>query len=104
MNFRSLRKLMLTLKRAQPLRHCSRPVRRAVVGVVGATVLFIGIALIVLPGPAFIVIPLGLMILATEFIWARRCLQKVRQWFRSAKLRIARGKSMRAPSPVSARE
>jgi hypothetical protein len=68
------------------------------------TVLLMGVALIVLPGPAFIVIPLGLAILATEFIWARRCLQKVRQWFRAAKVRMARGKSMRAPSPVSVRE
>ena len=41
--------------------------------------LLIGIALLVLPGPAFIVIPLGLAILATEYAWARRWLKKVRQ-------------------------
>jgi hypothetical protein len=46
--------------------------RRVIVSVVGATVLLIGIALLVLPGPAFIVIPLGLAILATEYAWARR--------------------------------
>jgi len=34
---------------------------------------------LVLPGPAFIVIPLGLAILATEYAWARRWLRKVRQ-------------------------
>ena len=33
--------------------------------------LLVGIALIVLPGPAFIVIPLGLVILGSEFAWAR---------------------------------
>ena len=49
-------------------------VKRVVVSVVGATVLLIGIALLVLPGPAFIVIPLGLAILATEYAWARRWL------------------------------
>ncbi|MGB9474688.1 MAG: PGPGW domain-containing protein [Candidatus Udaeobacter sp.] len=53
--------------------------RRVIVSVVGATVLVIGIALLVLPGPAFIVIPLGLAILATEYAWARRWLKKVRQ-------------------------
>jgi uncharacterized protein (TIGR02611 family) len=53
--------------------------RRVIVSVVGATVLLIGIALLVLPGPAFIVIPLGLAILATEYAWARRWLKKVRQ-------------------------
>jgi tellurite resistance protein TerC len=53
--------------------------RRIVVGSVGFTVLLIGIAMMLLPGPAFIVIPLGLVILATEFIWARRILRKARE-------------------------
>jgi tellurite resistance protein TerC len=51
---------------------------RIVVGVIGGTVTLIGIALIVLPGPAFIVIPIGLSILATEFVWAKRWLAKAR--------------------------
>ena len=42
-------------------------VKRVIVSVVGVTVLVIGIALLVLPGPAFVVIPVGLAILATEF-------------------------------------
>jgi tellurite resistance protein TerC len=54
-------------------------VRRVIVSVVGATVLLIGIALLVLPGPAFIVIPVGLAILATEYAWARRWLKRTRQ-------------------------
>ncbi len=45
----------------------------------GGTVVLIGIALIILPGPAFIVIPIGLSILATEFAWAKRWLEKARQ-------------------------
>jgi uncharacterized protein (TIGR02611 family) len=53
--------------------------RKVAVAVIGGTVLAIGIALIVLPGPAFIVIPLGLAILATEFLWARRLLRRVRE-------------------------
>ena len=54
-------------------------VRRVIVSVVGVTVLLIGIALLVLPGPAFVVIPVGLAILATEYTWARRWLKKVRR-------------------------
>lgn len=54
-------------------------VRRVIVSVVGATILLIGIALLVLPGPAFIVIPVGLAILATEYAWARRWLKKARR-------------------------
>ena len=38
-----------------------------------------GAALIVLPGPAFVVIPIGLAILSIEFAWARRWLKKVRE-------------------------
>jgi tellurite resistance protein TerC len=47
-------------------------------------VLAIGVALIVLPGPAFVVIPLGLAILGAEFAWARHWLRKVKR--RSADL------------------
>ena len=54
-------------------------VKRVIVSIIGATVLLIGIALLVLPGPAFIVIPIGLGILATEYAWARRWLKKARQ-------------------------
>ena len=54
-------------------------VRRVIVSVVGATVLLTGIALLVLPGPAFVVIPVGFAILATEYAWARRWLRKVRR-------------------------
>jgi tellurite resistance protein TerC len=53
--------------------------RRIAVLVVGFSVLAIGIALIVLPGPAFVVVPIGLAILSVEFAWARRWLNKVRR-------------------------
>ena len=62
--------------------------RKVAVAVIGSTVLAIGIALIVLPGPAFVVIPLGLAILATEFLWARRLLRRVRQGATSAYQRM----------------
>ncbi len=52
--------------------------RRAVVALVGGTVLLVGIALVVLPGPASLVVPLGLAILATEFVWARRLLTRIK--------------------------
>jgi tellurite resistance protein TerC len=61
------------------LDHSVRHARRVIVAVIGTTVLLFGIALIVLPGPAFLVIPLGLGILAAEFAWARRLLRRVRR-------------------------
>jgi uncharacterized protein (TIGR02611 family) len=56
-----------------------RILRRIVVAVIGGTILLIGIALIVLPGPAFVVIPLGLVVLASEFAWARSLLRRGRE-------------------------
>jgi len=56
-----------------------RGVRRFVVGVVGGTILLCGAALLVLPGPAFVVIPIGLAVLAIEFEWARQLLRRARE-------------------------
>ncbi|MBI4620002.1 MAG: PGPGW domain-containing protein [Desulfobacterales bacterium] len=55
--------------------------KRLIIVVVGFTVLLMGIAMIVLPGPAFLVIPLGLGILASELVWARRILNKIKSKF-----------------------
>lgn len=57
-------------------------IKRMLVAVTGFTILFIGILLILLPGPAFIFIPLGLAILATEFLWARKLLEKVKAYIK----------------------
>ena len=59
-----------------------RQVKRIVIAVIGGTVVLLGIALIVLPGPAFIVIPAGLAILATEFAWARRWIARIKSLVR----------------------
>jgi len=53
--------------------------KRLVIAIVGASVLLLGIIMLVTPGPAFIVIPVGLAILAIEFVWARQWLKKLRQ-------------------------
>jgi tellurite resistance protein TerC len=56
-----------------------RLAKRIAISIVGFTVLAVGIAMIVLPGPAFIVIPVGLGILGLEFAWARRWLKAVKE-------------------------
>ena len=50
--------------------------RRGVRILLGFSILLVGIVMIVLPGPAIVVIPIGLALLATEYAWARRYLQK----------------------------
>ena len=70
------------------------PLRKGIVAVMGGTIVLIGIAMIVLPGPAFIVIPVGLGLLATKFAWARRAMDRGRQV-----LARARGRSAENVSP-----
>ncbi len=64
-----------------------RQARRAVILLLGSSILIIGLAMVVLPGPAIIVIPLGLSILAIEFAWARR-------WLHQIKIKIAQGQEI----------
>ena len=65
------------IKRAFHLTY--KAARRIVVGVVGATVLVIGVVMLVTPGPALVVIPVGLAILSLEFTWARAWLRRLRE-------------------------
>ena len=64
--------------------------RRLVIAAIGFTVLLIGVAMIVTPGPSILVIVLGLAILATEFIWARRLLNQIRGQLQDKALRPVR--------------
>ena len=63
--------------RTQRERHVqrSRPVRWLIVAA-GFTILLAGVAMLVLPGPAFAVIPIGLFLLALEFQWAETWLER----------------------------
>ena len=70
--------------------------KKTLIGIAGGIVLLAGIAMIVLPGPAFIVIPAGLAILATEFEWAHRLKERVKDWFERARERHRAGKNPKA--------
>ena len=71
------------LKAWQSRRKKKSPVwRRVIVFFIGGLFLITGVAMLVLPGPGLLLIPLGLAILATEFRWARKWLLTARQWLR----------------------
>ena len=53
--------------------------RRMVIAIVGTTVLLVGVVMIVTPGPALVMIPVGLAILSIEFAWARAWLKRLRE-------------------------
>ena len=65
--------------------------RRIAVSIIGGTVCLIGMMMVVLPGPALVVIPLGLGILGLEYAWARRWLGRVKE----AAVEIADGTGLR---------
>lgn len=68
-----------------------RIARRLVIATVGATVILVGAVMSVTPGPAVVVIPIGLAILALEFVWARRLLRLFRVRARQASRAWRRG-------------
>lgn len=53
--------------------------RRIAIAVLGSTIIAIGIVMIVAPGPALVVIPIGLAVLGVEFAFARRWLKSLRE-------------------------
>lgn len=53
--------------------------RRVAIAVLGTTIVLLGIIMIVTPGPALIVIPIGLAVLGLEFAWARLWLKRLRE-------------------------
>jgi uncharacterized membrane protein len=56
--------------------HVPTPLRRAAVLLAGVFLLLAGLAMLVLPGPGLVVIVLGCIVLATEFVWAHHLLRK----------------------------
>lgn len=51
--------------------------KRVIITVIGFTLLLVGVAMLVLPGPGIVTIALALAILGTEFVWARRLYKRV---------------------------
>ena len=55
-----------------------RRLKTLVTAVMGFTVIAIGVAMLVLPGPGLLVIGFGLLILSAEFVWAKRALDRMK--------------------------
>ena len=73
-------------------RPASPLLRRLMIAALGGAVLLTGILMLVLPGPALIVIPIGIVLLATEFV----C---IRKWLRSARRTFLKQKTT-SPAPT----
>ena len=73
-------------------RFIQRSGKRIAVTIAGFAVLLAGIALLVLPGPGWLLIFIGLTILATEYVWAERLLKTARRKAGQAKDAVLRKK------------
>jgi uncharacterized protein (TIGR02611 family) len=58
------------------LRWIGRNSKRLAVFLLGAAIVGAGLAMLVLPGPGLLVVIVGLAVLATEFAWAERALDR----------------------------
>ncbi len=74
-----------------------RSSRRVAVAVVGAALVAAGLAMLVLPGPGLLVVLAGLAVLATEFAWAQRTLERTRDRARRGAEAVRRRSRRRPP-------
>jgi uncharacterized protein (TIGR02611 family) len=56
-----------------------RAARRIAIAIMGTTVVLLGVAMLVLPGPGILTIILGLMLLGVEFAFARRWVEHIKK-------------------------
>lgn len=73
-------------------RFIARNGRRIAITVVGVVVVLVGLALLVLPGPGWLLIFAGLSILASEYVWAQRLLRLAKEQANNAKDKVLRRK------------
>jgi uncharacterized protein (TIGR02611 family) len=79
-----------------------RSTKRIVVMLVGAALLVGGLVMLVTPGPGIVLIIAGLAVLATEFVWAERMLDKAKAHAAAATDKVRRRRRSGATSTAAA--
>ena len=69
---RPIRRMLRGIRRRIDGRPALRRAYRVIVGVLGGAIAIVGLLLVPLPGPGWLIVFLGLAILGTEFAWAKR--------------------------------
>jgi hypothetical protein len=77
-------------------RFIARNGRRIVITVIGVLVLLAGLVLLVLPGPGWVLIFVGLSILGSEYVWAQRLLRMAKKQANNAKDTLLRRKQAKS--------
>ncbi|MGK9477275.1 PGPGW domain-containing protein [Melioribacter sp. OK-6-Me] len=55
-----------------------KKLKKLIISLTGGTLLMLGIIMIIIPGPAYLIIPAGLSILGTEYLWAEELNKKIK--------------------------
>jgi uncharacterized protein (TIGR02611 family) len=82
-------KLIEKLQERRDAHRARSRVIRALYAAVGVTLLLAGLIMLVTPGPAFAIIPVGLFILALEFSWAESALERSLEQAEAARRKAA---------------
>ena len=88
-NGKPVRPLIASLHEKRERQKQRNPIVRAMYLIVAVTVLLLGIVMLVTPGPAFVLIPIGLTLLALEFASAERLLDRALDQADAAKEKAA---------------
>ena len=59
-----------------PIIKTVKQAKRLITVVIGFTVVLVGVIMLVTPGPGIVAILLGLAMLGTEFVWARKLMKR----------------------------
>lgn len=70
-----------------------KAIRKPAVALMGGVTILAGLALLVLPGPGLVVLFAGLAIMATEFSWAQRSMNRLKHHGNQVKHRVMRSKA-----------
>jgi tellurite resistance protein TerC/cation:H+ antiporter len=63
-------------KKHGPLIKTVKQAKRLITVVIGFTIVLVGIIMLVTPGPGLVAIVLGLALLGTEFVWAKKLMKR----------------------------
>jgi uncharacterized protein (TIGR02611 family) len=83
-------------------RFIARNGRRIAITVVGVIVVLAGLVLLVLPGPGWLLIFVGLSILGSEYVWAQRLLRIAKEQANNAKDKVLRRRQAKSDRRDSA--
>lgn len=67
------------------MNNLKKKTKKILVSIAGGSILLGGLIMLITPGPGWLLIILGLGILATEYVWAHHLLSKAKEYYEKTK-------------------